>query len=61
MLSTSTSIVSLPLAEIVALSRMRAFVVPIKTAAPTAPARADPPKEMLAAGSNIKISVSSPA
>ena len=53
--------VSSPSAETVALSRMRAFVVPIKTAAPTAPARALPPVEKLAAGSSMKMSVSSPA
>ena len=35
--------------------------MPINTAAPTAPASAVPPDEKLAAGSSIKISVSSPA
>ena len=61
MLSISTCIASLPLAVTSALSKIRAFVVPIKTAAPTAPASAVPPDEKLAAGSSMKISVSSPA
>jgi len=52
---------SLPLAWTAAFDKIRAFVVPIKTAAPTAPASAVPPDEKLAAGSSIKISVSSPA
>ena len=57
----STIISDWPLAVTLALSRIRALVVPKKTAAPTAPASALPPVEKLAAGSSIKISVSSPA
>ena len=59
--SVSTCIAVLPRAVTTALSSTRARVWPLNTAAPTAPARAMPPLEKLAAGSNIKISVSSPA
>ena len=59
--SVSTFIDVWPSAVTDAPSFTCAFVSPRNTAAPTAPARATPPAEKLAAGSIIKISVSSPA
>ena len=61
MVSVSTCMAVWPRAVTAAPSFTCAFVWPMNTAAPTAPAREAPPAEKLAAGSIIKISVSSPA
>ena len=58
--STCTAL-EVPSAVTVAPLAICALVSPTNTAAPTAPARAVPPAEKLAAGSSINISVSSPA